>query len=554
MQNKVKNLIEDFNLIKLSLLDMSISRLKDNKEVRSLFTELHKLMQSEHFFEIFIEAGFICHSEKTQVLQHKKTSTVWYPASPIWPLLNIFYVVLKGNNQDQKFSPKFLRLDNKDFIKYNESHKEQISQWDEIWGVDPTDLCIESSWICTSAGLDNELGMYLEKNCPDNENFFAIKDIYPTDEAKYDQFIEKFKDTTGKATALLNLSDGGHSESLFLIKDKDRKSCKVLTSGYLHTASKKIFSKYDITIRKDPERVKVIPDGNCSVHSELNINSILAKALEHNNSVYQVVDKIVNKKFSGKDFRIEFADIASGKNNKENPDAPTLARLLTIIGRYCVELQANGWFTFCKNKHIHPLHAVKSNYSEWESINYYLLRIDKNKSFKEKFSYLSAHTEDKADDSDEVIVSSQERHPKDEANDNNENATLPNDSIMSTEPNVIDKKEVIHALMNKAKEYANSQPLFLSCRKERAIAFKELAQILGREEITTFSTALAEWNKQKITLSVGFFCRKEKLTNKDFFQRHNNVFSSKQSKNTKAQDFIETLEKKYQDKTFICGK
>lgn len=340
IQKEMLRLSDEFKKHKYLLHGMTIGEIKKNKELMRLFSSLYNLMQFPQFFELLLGDGF----KKTT----KNGINKWDFISPIMLLIGVFYKILGG-----------LFLDR------------------EVYYFGHDFSCQEKLWTGTSASVDFHLSQWLVKQSTD-ELFLGVHDVYLHDKqnkSQYENLIKKLiTHPSAKMTAILDVYDGIFTEPLFFIKDAKTVELLVATNSsgqasHIHSFTKQLIDEYKIKCTHSPN-INVTHDGNCSIHAELNINSVLYEALRRNNSVYDVIDTLRKKGHSLSNHRVYLSDVAPNNNCPDKPDFSTLARLLTSAARVFLILGGSGWIEFCKTRAIHPKNIVKTAYNEWATIGY----------------------------------------------------------------------------------------------------------------------------------------------------------------------------------------
>lgn len=340
MQKEMQRLSYEFKKYECTLDGMKIGEIKKNKELMKLFSSLHDLMQSPLFYELLLADGF------------KKTTNGsinnWDFISPIMSLLGAFFKILSGFFYDREV--------------YNFGHDFS---------------CQEKAWIGTVANVDFYLSNWLANHCTD-EHFLGTHEICLQDElnrARYENIIKKLVEhPSSKMSVIFDVYDGVYTEPLFFIKDAETVEVLVATNSsgnasYIHRFTQELIDKYKIKCTVSP-KIKVTHDGNCSVHSELNINTVLYEALRRNNSVYDVIDTLRKEELSLSDHRVYLSNVAPNNNSPDKPDFSTLARLLTDAASVFLKLGGSGWLDFCRARAIHPKNIVKTAYNEWGTVGY----------------------------------------------------------------------------------------------------------------------------------------------------------------------------------------
>ena len=340
MKKEMRRLSNEFKKYESSLKGMQVSEIKKNKELMKLFASLYHLMQSPLFYEALLDDGF----EKTTA----GSVSTWNFASPILSLLGAFYRI-------------FCVLITDHYIYQ--------------YGFDFS--CQEKEWVGSAADLDFHLSQRLMNRHPDGAylGLYYIDLQRESTEKRYEHFVRKFIDSpSSKAAAIVYASDGIFTEPLFFIKDGEMIEVLVATNSWgstshIHSFTAKLIEKHKIKCTAIPT-IKVIHNGDCSVHSELNINTVLYEALQHNNSVYRVIDALRREELSLSDHRVYLSDVVPNNNSPDKPDFSTLARLLTKVATVFLRTGGNGWIDFCRAKAIHPKNIVKTTYREWDAIQY----------------------------------------------------------------------------------------------------------------------------------------------------------------------------------------
>ncbi len=340
VKKEILRLSNEFKNYESSLKGMEVREIKKNKELMKLFASLYRLMQSPLFYEALLDEGF-----------EKKTTgsvAIWNFASPILSLLGAFYRI-------------FCVLVTDHYIYQ--------------YGFDFS--CQEKEWIGSAADLD----FHLSKRLMNRRDDGAFLGLYYIDlqrestEKKYEYFINRFiTSSSRKAAAIVYASDSLFTEPLFFIKDGEMIEVLVATNSWgspshIHSFTEKLIEQHRIKCTVSPT-IKVIHNGDCSVHSELNINTVLYEALLHNDSVYRVIDALRREELSLSDHRVYLSDVVPNNSSPDKPDFSTLARLLTKAAAIFLRTGGKGWIDFCRAKAIHPKNIVKTAYSEWEAIQY----------------------------------------------------------------------------------------------------------------------------------------------------------------------------------------
>ncbi|CEG55897.1 hypothetical protein [Legionella fallonii] len=340
IKEEMQRLSNEFKKYESALKGMQVGEIKKNKELMKLFTSLYHLMQSSLFYEALLDEGFA------------KTTTnyaaIWNFTSPILSLLGAFYRI---------------------FCVLVSDHY--------VYSVGYDFSCQEKEWIGSVADLDVHLSNLLVNRCK-NEAFLGLYSIDlqgEPDKKQYENLIKRLRgNSSRKMTAIVYASDGTYTEPLFFIKDEEKIEVLVATNywgsaSHIHGFTKTLINKYKIKCTISPQ-IKVVHDGNCSVQSELNINTVLYEALQQNNSVYRVIDALRKEECSLSDYRVHLSDVSPNNNSQDKPDFSTLARLLTKASAVFLRIGGRGWIDYCRARAIHPKNIVKTSYNEWESLQY----------------------------------------------------------------------------------------------------------------------------------------------------------------------------------------
>ncbi|KTD35111.1 hypothetical protein Lnau_2001 [Legionella nautarum] len=344
IKSEIERLSNAYRRHRYSLVG-KVKRIQQNKELMKLFASLHQLLQEPLFFEIFLNEGF-------KKIKDAGDGNTWNFASPIVPLLDAMTAILgfPYKSEDTKIMENFSRL----------------SQFS----------CPEKVWCGADFGLDYYLSDRLVTDSQD-ELFLGTFSVDLRKKNEIQQFEGTIKqlelNTSSRATVLFTVYDGTFTEPLFFIKNKDRIEVIVATNSWgttshIHRVTNQFIKKYKINCTAS-SNVKVNHNGDCTLHSELNINTILYEALCCR-SVYKAVDKLRQNKLSLNDFRVTLDDVSPSSTSRDKPDPSTLARLLIRAANNFVKLGSSGWIDFCKAKEIHPLLCIKTVSTAWETVEY----------------------------------------------------------------------------------------------------------------------------------------------------------------------------------------
>lgn len=338
MKAKVDALAQEFKKHQPSLYTTKYEQMAKNKELMGLFASLNTLMQSPLFFEILFQEGF------------NKFGEHWHFISPIAPILNTYFAIL------------------------HDSYLVNYTQWSTFSYLEEVDdfsstlspfYCGENKWWSTKAGIDTVTSQWLVSHQRKDEVFLGGAKAHIR-EGMHQKIIQQLQSSPSqKMTALLFLYNGTYVEPYFFIKTGKDITVIGSSSNYTHSEMVDIMEENNITFIKSPD-VMLLHDGNCAVHSELNINSVLYEALKRNNSVYDALVALRKEDSSLKKYRVTFKDLKIHPGPKGPiPDDPTLARLLAVISRISLTLGSKGWVEFCKARGIHPKHALKTCIEDW---------------------------------------------------------------------------------------------------------------------------------------------------------------------------------------------
>ncbi|WP_131795798.1 hypothetical protein [Fluoribacter gormanii] len=319
----------------------------DFANINLLFFELNKLMQDPLFIEALFHKGFKYRDPDPIPEELKKTlyqdrvcdipgaTPVWDFASSIAPLLCCFIAFKEAESQA---NPEYR-------VMYNE----------ELLG------CREREWQ-SPIPIHEELSSALKGYGPNNDYFFGSFDFdmrSTQDQREYEDLIKQIKAPTfERSSALVRICDGIFTECLFFIKDGDRLEVLLATGhsvnrpSHVHHKTEKLIKKYNIK-KTTCSKITVIHDGNCTLHSTLNINTVLQLAtLLPNASVYTVLDKLRKNRLNLNDFRIQYED-SPKVDEKFKPDGPTYVRLLFAVGVLAKNIGLETqWSDFCKKRSI----------------------------------------------------------------------------------------------------------------------------------------------------------------------------------------------------------